>query len=88
MEILLIDHVRERMSERGATEEEVRDTVLSGTPAPAKEGRQARERVFPYNAKWQGRNYAQKRVRAIFVEEHDRLVVLTVYVYYGEWTDA
>jgi len=67
MEITLIDHARERLLERGA--EEVRQTVRSGTPAPARAGRQAKERVFPYNATWQGRHYAQKMVRAIYVED-------------------
>ena len=88
MEITLIDHARERLLERGATEEEVRQTVRSGTPAPAGAGRQAKERVFPYNATWQGRHFAQKMVRAIYVEERNRLVVLTLYVYYGEWKDT
>ena len=87
MEIVLIDHARERMRERGATEEEVRQAVLSGSAVEAKRGREAKERVFSYNASWQGRQYSQKKVRAIFIDEGDRLTVLTVYVYFGEWND-
>jgi hypothetical protein len=75
------------MSERGASEEEVRETVLHGTAVAAKRGRQAKEHVFAYNDEWHGRHYLERKVRVIFVEEPDRLVVLTVYVYYGKWTN-
>ena len=85
MDILIIDHARERMVSRGATEEEVRATVRDGRSVSAKAGRQARESVFPYNGTWQGQRYPQKKVRAVCVAEEDRLVVITVYVYYGVW---
>ena len=52
---------------------------------PAKANRQAREHVFAYNGTWQGQRYPQKKIRAVCVEEDDRLVVITVYVYYGVW---
>ena len=85
MDIFIIDHARERMVSRGATDEEVRTTVREGTPVPAKTGRQAREHAFAYNGTWQGKRYPQKNVRAVCVEEENRLVVITVYVYYGVW---
>lgn len=46
------------------------------------------ERVFPYNGSWQGRRYPQKKVRAVYVKEDDRAVVITVFVYYGSWGDT
>ena len=73
--------------ERGASEEEVRRTVLSGETSVAKPGRQAKERVFTYNSEWQGQPHAQKKVRVIYVQEAARLVVITVYAYYGRWED-
>jgi hypothetical protein len=85
MDIFIIDHARERMVSRSASEEKVRTTVREGTPAAAKAGRQARERVFAYNDTWQGQRYSQKKVRAVCVQEENRLVVITVYVYYGGW---
>ncbi len=88
MEIVIIDHARQRMLERGASEDEVHDTMLSGTAASAKAGRQAKERVFPYNSDWQGRRHPQKKVRVIYVQEAERLVVITVYAYYGRWEDT
>jgi len=37
---------------------------------------------FPYNGIWNGKYYATKRVRPVFVEERDEIVVVTVYTYY------
>jgi hypothetical protein len=85
MDVVIIDHARVRMVARGATEDEVRATVLEGVSGPAHGAREARERVFAYNGMWHGRLYSEKRIRAIFVREDDRLVVITVYVFYGRW---
>ena len=37
---------------------------------------------FTFDAVWNRRTYATKRVRPIFVEEEEMIVVVTVYVYY------
>jgi hypothetical protein len=37
---------------------------------------------FPYGKEWNGKVYATKQVRAIFVEEVGEIVVITVYTYY------
>jgi len=37
---------------------------------------------FAWNAIWNRKHYATKRVRPIFVEEPDEIVVVTIYVYY------
>lgn len=85
MEFVLIDHAREHMLERGASEEEVRETPTLGERALAKAGRWAKERVCQYNDEWQGRHYEQKKIGVIHVEEDERLVVITVYAYYSRW---
>lgn len=85
MEIIVIEHALERMVERGATYEEVRQVINVGQAAKAKIGRKVKEMVFTYNNIWLGKEYAQKKVRVVFVEESDRIVVVTVYVFYGTW---
>ena len=40
-------------------------------------------KVFPFDREWNGRGYASKEVRPIFVEEADEIVVVTVYTYYS-----
>jgi hypothetical protein len=37
---------------------------------------------YAWDAVWNGRHYAVKQVRPIFVEEPNEIVVVTVYVYY------
>jgi len=38
---------------------------------------------FPFNREWNGKTYTTKRVRPIFLEEADEIVVVTVYTYYS-----
>jgi hypothetical protein len=85
MAVLIIDHARRRMPERGVSEDEVRQVLARGQPAEARGGRQALELVFPYNTYWQGQFYEQKRVKIIYAEEGPDQVVITVYAYYGRW---
>lgn len=71
-----------QMTERGATEEEVLETIRSGEQVPAKHGRQGYRKNFQYGRLWGGRRYAIKQVLAIVAEEPERLVVVTVYMFY------
>lgn len=66
----------------GASEQEVRDAVLEGPRGDAEGGRRDSRRNFELNAEWNGRRYAMKQVRPVFVEEAGEVVVVTVYVYY------
>jgi hypothetical protein len=75
-------HAREQMSERGASEDEVIETIRTGERAPAKRGRHGYRKNFQYNRLWGGRTYAIKQVLPIVVEETDELVVVTVYTFY------
>jgi hypothetical protein len=45
-------------------------------------GRLECRRDFAYGKDWNGRMYAVKQVRPIFVDEPDGIVVVTVYTYY------
>ena len=73
------------MEERGVTEEEVRQTVLRGEPAEAREPRHGRQVIFTEGYSWLGRYYPHKMVRVIFIEERGRFIVVTAYAYYGRW---
>ena len=48
---------------------------------PAELGRLDCRKNFPYGKEWNGKVYATKQVRPIFVEEARELVVITVYTY-------
>ena len=80
--IRLTAHARLQCSERGATEEEVAQTVRNGTREPAKKGRMLCRYNFPFNKTWQGTTYPVKQVAPVICEEQDEIVVVTVYTYY------
>ena len=69
------------MRERGATEAEVKETILTGEKLPAKKNRRAYRKNFVYNKLWGGHFYRIKQVMPIVVEE-EKIVVITVYVFY------
>jgi hypothetical protein len=82
MHIELHPHASERLSERGATQAEVIDTVLHGERFPAKFKRMGFRKVFVYDATWRDRKYSHKEVEAIAVEIPTGMLVLTVITRY------
>lgn len=80
--ISISGHARENMNFRGATEQEVVETIRTSPWKPAELGRIECRKNFVYGRNWNGRFYATKQVRPIFVEESEEIVVVTVYVYY------
>ena len=75
-------HARERMEGRGATQQEVSETIRTAGRGPAEGDRLECRKDFPYRREWNGKVYATKQVRPIFVEEPNEILVVTVYVYY------
>ena len=86
MTIVFGVHVLKRMPERGTTVAEVEDVLRNGEPDDARSGYVARSKVFPFARVWGRKEYPEKRVRVVFVEEGDSTFVVTVYVYYGSWS--
>ena len=85
MEIQIDPHTLERAEERGATKEEIIDVIKNGAPIPAKHGRLAKAKVYPYK-KFRGKNfYEQKCIEVIYVIEQNTIVTVTIYVFYGKW---
>jgi hypothetical protein len=79
-------HTLERAEQRGASEEEIYDVVRNGSIVPAKYGRMAKAKVYPYNQRRNGKQYEHKRIEVIYTSESDMAVVtITVYVFYGKW---
>ena len=70
------------MAERGASEDQVIETIRTGEAVPAKKGRQGFRKNLQYNRLWGGRTYAIKQVLVIVAEESNALIVVTVYTFY------
>lgn len=80
--IRLSGHARQNLHYRGATEQEVIEAITTSAWRPAELGRLECQKDVAYGHIWNGKRYATKRVRPIFVEESGEIVVVTVYVYY------
>jgi hypothetical protein len=75
-------HARQRLLERGATEDEVMATIDKGEQFPAKFGRTGFRRNFPFEAVWRGRHFGIKQLEVYAVNEGDDWLVITVITRY------
>jgi hypothetical protein len=80
--IRLSNHALRYMSKRGFTVTEVEEAIRTIPWDTAELGRLDCRKDFPYSRGWNGKVYATKQVRPVFVEEAAEIVVVTVYTYY------
>jgi hypothetical protein len=80
--IVFSRHALDRMLRRGVTRAEVEATIREGEIAPAKKGRLAFRKNFPFESDWKGKYYDIKQVMPIVAEEHSQFAVITVYAFY------
>jgi hypothetical protein len=85
MEIRIDPHTLERAEERGATEQEIRETIETGELTLAKKNRLGRAKVYAFNQTRRGKFFEQKRIEVFYVIEGGAIVTVTVYVFYGKW---
>lgn len=79
-------HAYHRMRLRGATETEVSKAIQSGAWQPAQRGKFQVRKTFAFGqpSPVSQQIYAFKTVHVIFADEPDRIVVITVLVYYQD----
>ncbi|MFC2166138.1 DUF4258 domain-containing protein [Acidobacteriota bacterium] len=75
-------HAQERMLERGATVDEVRNTINKGERFRAKFGRSGFRMKLFYDDFWKGHYYYTKQLEVYGVEEGEDFIVITVIVKY------
>ena len=80
--IRLSNHALRYVSKRGFTVAEVEDAIRTSPWGAAELGRLDCRKDFAYGKEWNGKVYATKQVRPVFVEEVGQIVVITVYTYY------
>jgi hypothetical protein len=80
--VRLSNHALRYVSKRGFTIGEVEDTIRSASWQPTELGRLDCRKDFTHGKEWNGKVYATKQVRPVFVEEAAEIVVITVYTYY------
>ena len=82
MEVRCHPHAKERLVERGATEEEVFTALKEGERFPAKFGRTGFRRNFSFESTWRGKHYGTKQVEAYAVEDNGWLVITVIVRYF------
>ena len=75
----IIRHFRDT---RYADKEEVLETIRTGEKIPVKNQRWAYRKNFQFNKKWGKKFYRLKQIMPIVKEEHNRIIVITVYTFY------
>ncbi len=80
--IRLSGHALGQLEHRGVEESEVVDAIRTCEWQPAELDRLECRNDYAHGKDWNGKVYATKQVRPIFVEEADEIVVVTVYSYY------
>ena len=85
MKIEIHEHTLSRALERGTDKPEIVDVLESGIDCKANDYRYCKYKLFPFGKIRNDRYYEQKRVEVIYILEKDRLITVTVYVFYGNW---
>jgi hypothetical protein len=80
--VVFSTHARQRLRERGTTEEDVRRAIREGQREPAQRGFFLYRLNLQFKREWDGRYYAVQQVAPIVAEKSDELVVITVYTFY------
>ena len=87
MEIRIEPHTLERANERGASKEEIIQTIKSGLPIEAKAGRKAKALIVEFKQKRNDKYYEQKKIEVYYIEENNTIITVTVYVFYGKFNN-
>jgi len=82
MTVNLHPHARNRLAERGATEDEVVLAVEAGEKFEAKFGRVGFRRNVAFKKKWRGRRYKTKQVEAYAIRRYNGWLVISVVTRY------
>ena len=85
MDILIEPHTLERAEERGTDENEIIDVINTGFSIPAKYDRLGKAKIYSFQKQRHGKFYNQKRVEIFYTIVENRVITVTVYVFYGDW---
>jgi len=80
--IRLSEHAKSQLKFRGTTEEEIITTIKTSKWSAAELDRLECRKDFVFNKLWNNKSYKTKQVRPIFAERENKIVVVTIYVYY------
>jgi hypothetical protein len=85
MKIRIEPHTIKRAVERGASENEIVETLQTGQPIIAKGNRLAKSKIFIFQQNRNGRFYEEKKLEVFYIVENDEIITITVYVFFGKF---
>lgn len=85
MEIQIDPHTLERAAERGSNEDKIKDVIQTGFSIPAKYDRIGKAKIYDFKQIRLGKYYEQKRVEVFYTIERNKIITVTVHVFYGKW---
>ena len=85
MNIQIEPHTLQRAIERGATENEITDTLSLGVNILGKSGRLGKSKIFHFDAIRNGKYFEEKKLEVYYVIENKMIITITVYVFYGKF---
>ena len=59
--------------------------LLIGFSIAAKYGRHGKAKVYEFKKRRHNKLYEQKRIEVFYVIEKNKIITVTVYVFYGKW---
>ncbi len=80
-----MNHTHWRAGERGTNVEEIEDVIKAGFDIPAKHGYIGKAKIYDFKQKRYNKYYEQKRVEVFYIIEENKIITVTVYVFYGKW---
>ncbi|RZD14212.1 MAG: DUF4258 domain-containing protein [Candidatus Acidulodesulfobacterium ferriphilum] len=85
MDIQIDTHTLLRAKERGTNETEIKEVINNGFIIGSKYGRIGKAKIYEFKQNRLNNYYEQKRVEVFFIIENNKIITVTVYVFYGKW---
>lgn len=85
MMIQIEPHTLQRAGERGVTKDEIIIVLKSGINISGKSGRLGKCITFVFNNLRLGKYYEEKKVEVYYIIEQQKIITITVYVFYGKF---
>lgn len=83
-EIKFTKHSLKQAKDRGATLEEIKETIVTSQWIKERFNRFSAVKVFKFEEMWEGVSYKKKEVRVILTEEDDKIIVITAITRFFE----
>lgn len=81
-------HAADNLEKLEVSEQEVEETLETGSISPAKLGRLRATKVFTEGYMWRMRYYPHREINVFHVVEPRGITAITIIVRYGFWRDA